>query len=215
MTLRVLGHCRGNLLLSITQRKIACRGRGIACFIKAIPSDHLIADCAQRGDLTADDRFSLSRFDHVGGPGGRSLLTLIILKSNAARLFAPERRGEQMPGVMVCDLQDCEERAPQQATPRRRVWRRASVSTAAILALLGVQAAIVTPACADDGNSAKQLATVSVPPGSLDQGLAALGQQTNLKLVYPSALTTGKKQSASQDECPPKTRSGVCSLRRS
>jgi hypothetical protein len=61
-----------------------------------------------------------------------------------------------------------------------------------MLALLGVQATIVTPAYADDENSAKQLATVSVPPGSLDQGLAALGRQTNLKLVYPSALTAGK-----------------------
>jgi hypothetical protein len=52
-----------------------------------------------------------------------------------------------------------------------------------MLAVLGVQATIVTPAYADDGNSAKQLTTVSVPPGSLDQGLAALGRQTNFKLV--------------------------------
>jgi hypothetical protein len=57
-----------------------------------------------------------------------------------------------------------------------------------VLALLGAELAH-----AEDSDAAKQIATVSVPRGSLDQGLAALGRQTGLKLVYPSALTTGKK----------------------
>jgi hypothetical protein len=114
-----------------------------------------------------------------------------------------------MLGVLVHDLRCSKEREPRKTTPFRPVWRRASVSAVAVLALLGAEAAH-----AEDSDAAKQIATVSVPPGSLDQGLAALGRQTNLKLVYPSALTTGKKLWASQDECPPKTRSGVCSLRR-
>jgi outer membrane receptor protein involved in Fe transport len=93
-----------------------------------------------------------------------------------------------MLGVLVHDLRCSKEREPRKITPLRPIWRRASVSAAAVLALLGAEAAH-----AEDSGAAKQLATVSVPPGSLDQGLAALGRQTNLKLVYPSALTTGKK----------------------
>jgi iron complex outermembrane receptor protein len=89
--------------------------------------------------------------------------------------------------VLVDDLRCSKEREPRKAAPLRPVWRRASVSAAAVLALLGGEAAH-----AQDSGAAKQLATVSVPPGSLDQGLAALGRQTNLKLVYPSALTAGK-----------------------
>ena len=57
-----------------------------------------------------------------------------------------------------------------------------------MLALLGAKAAH-----AEDRSAPGELATISVPPGSLEQGLTALGRQTNLKLVYPSALTAGKK----------------------
>src|ERR1700728_2783250 len=93
-----------------------------------------------------------------------------------------------MLGVLVDDVRCPKEREPRRATPFRPVWRRASVLAGAVLALLAAEAAH-----AQDSSAAKQLATVSVSPGSLDEGLAALGRQTNLKLVYPSALTTGKK----------------------
>jgi iron complex outermembrane recepter protein len=92
-----------------------------------------------------------------------------------------------MLGVLVDDLRCSKERERRKTAPLRPVWRRASVSAAAVLALLGPEGAH-----AEDSGAAKQIATVSVPAGSLDQGLAALGRQTNLKLVYPSALTAGK-----------------------
>jgi hypothetical protein len=79
-----------------------------------------------------------------------------------------------MLGVLVYDLRCSKERDPRRAAPLRPVWRRASVSAAAVVALLGAEAAH-----AEDSDAAKQIATVSVPAGSLNQGLAALGRQTN------------------------------------
>jgi iron complex outermembrane recepter protein len=61
------------------------------------------------------------------------------------------------------------------------------------LALLGAGRVVVTAAHAEGGSPATQLTTVSVPAGPLDKGLIALGQQTELKLVYPSTLTAGKR----------------------
>lgn len=46
-----------------------------------------------------------------------------------------------------------------------------------------------TPARAQQGS----LVSVSVPAGSLESGLLALGRQANLKLVYASALTAGRQ----------------------
>jgi iron complex outermembrane recepter protein len=79
------------------------------------------------------------------------------------------------------------------ATRGQGVRRRASISTgAAMLALLGAGPAIVSSVHAEDGSAGKELTTVSVPAGSLDKGLLALGEQTKLKIVFPSALTAGK-----------------------
>ena len=59
------------------------------------------------------------------------------------------------------------------------------------LALFTAVPTIATSARAE--GAATQLMNVSVPAGSPEQGLAALGRETKLKLVYPSALAAGKK----------------------
>jgi iron complex outermembrane receptor protein len=107
-----------------------------------------------------------------------------------------------MLGVMVRDLQRSNEgrvrgrllRCLQNSMQGPGLWRRTSISTtAAMLSLLCADPAIVPRAYAEERSAATQLTTVSVPPGSLEEGLIALGRQANLKLVYPSALTAGKK----------------------
>jgi iron complex outermembrane recepter protein len=99
-----------------------------------------------------------------------------------------------MLGVMVRNLPRSEEKRLHNGM-RQGAWRRASISAAATLALLGAEPASLSRAYAQDGSPPAELTTVSVPAGSLEEGLVALGRQTNLKLVYPSALTTGKKTS--------------------
>jgi iron complex outermembrane recepter protein len=100
-----------------------------------------------------------------------------------------------MLGVMVRNLPRAEEKRLHNGMQRQGAWRQASISMAATLALLGAEAASLSRAYAQDGSAHAELTTVSIPPGSLEEGLVALGRQTNLKLVYPSALTTGKKTS--------------------
>lgn len=101
-----------------------------------------------------------------------------------------------MPGVMVRDLQRSGAERLLNSGQRQGVGRRALISTAAaMLTLLGAGPAIVSPGRAEEGGAPIQLTTVSVPPGSLDKGLIALGQQTKLKLLYPTKLTVGKKTS--------------------
>jgi hypothetical protein len=100
-----------------------------------------------------------------------------------------------MLGVMVRNLLRAEEKRLHNGMRRQGAWRQASISAAATLALLVAEAASLSQAYAQDGSARAELTTVSIPAGSLEQGLVALGRQTNLKLVYPSALTTGKKTS--------------------
>jgi hypothetical protein len=76
---------------------------------------------------------------------------------------------------------------------RQGAWRQASVSAAAMLALFGAAPATLSRAYAQDERAPAELTTVSIPAGTLEEGLAALGRQTNFKLIYPSALITGKK----------------------
>src|SRR6478736_888213 len=71
------------------------------------------------------------------------------------------------------------------------LWRQTPLSTA-LLALFTAPTT-TTSVRAEDGHGATRLTIVSVPAGSLQQGLVALGQQTNLKLVYPHALAASKK----------------------
>jgi iron complex outermembrane receptor protein len=99
-----------------------------------------------------------------------------------------------MLGVMVRNLPRSAEKRLHNGM-RQGAWRRASISAAATLALLGAEPASLSRAYAQDGSAPAELTTVSIPAGSLEEGLVALGRQTNLKLVYPSALTTGKKTS--------------------
>jgi iron complex outermembrane receptor protein len=94
---------------------------------------------------------------------------------------------------MVRDLQRLEQGRLRNVAPRLGVLRQGSVSAVAVLALLGPAATVVTPAHAEDGGASTEFTTVSVPAGPLDKGLMALEQQTKLTLVYPSALTAGKK----------------------
>jgi hypothetical protein len=105
-----------------------------------------------------------------------------------------------MLGVMVRNLPRAEEKRLHNGMQRQGAWRQASISAAATLALLGAEPASLSRAYAQDGSAPAELTTVSIPAGSLEEGLVALGRQTNLKLVYPNALTTGKKTRASQDE---------------
>jgi hypothetical protein len=137
------------------------------------------------------DRAPSSAAASVGGASFPS----IILKSEVALLFAPERQWEiKMLGVMVRDLQRLEERRLRNVAPLRGVLRQSPLSVVvAGLALLGAGRVVVTAAHAEGGSPATQLTTVSVPAGPLDKGLITLGQQTELKLVYPSTLTAGKR----------------------
>jgi iron complex outermembrane receptor protein len=98
-----------------------------------------------------------------------------------------------MLGVMVRNSPFSEEKRLYNGMQRSGAWRQVSISAAATLALFGAAPASLSRAHAQDGPAPDELTTVSVPAGSLEEGLVALGRQTNLKLVYPSALTTGKK----------------------
>jgi iron complex outermembrane recepter protein len=76
---------------------------------------------------------------------------------------------------------------------QRQGGRQASISAAATLALFGAAPASLSRAYAQDGRASAELTTVSIPAGTLEEGLVALGRLTNHKLVYPSALITRKK----------------------
>jgi hypothetical protein len=98
-----------------------------------------------------------------------------------------------MLGVMVRILPRSEEKRLLNGMPRQGAWRQASISAAATLALFGPAPASLSRAYAQDESAPAVLTTVSIPAGTLEEGLVALRRQTNLKLVYPSALITGKK----------------------
>jgi hypothetical protein len=98
-----------------------------------------------------------------------------------------------MLGVMVRILPRSEERRLLNGMPRHGAWRQASISAAATLALFGPAPASLSRAYAQDGSAPAVLTTVSIPACTLEEGLDALRRQTDLKLVYTSALITGKK----------------------
>ena len=98
-----------------------------------------------------------------------------------------------MLGVMVGILPRPEEKRLLNGMQRQGAWRQASISAAATLALFEAAPANLSRAYAQDGPAPAELTTVSIPAGSLEEGLVALGRQTNLKLVYPTVLTIGKK----------------------
>jgi iron complex outermembrane recepter protein len=64
----------------------------------------------------------------------------------------------------------------------------AGVSLLACATALHAQAVNAQPAAATSG-----VVNVSVPAGSLESGLLSLGRQTNLRMLYPSNLTSGKR----------------------
>ncbi|TDR95065.1 hemoglobin/transferrin/lactoferrin receptor protein [Enterovirga rhinocerotis] len=78
------------------------------------------------------------------------------------------------------------------------VTRRRARSRLARLALTGVSVfafnAVLHPQTADaQGVVTAASVTVAVPAGSLEGGLLALGRQANLRMLYPSSLTSGKR----------------------
>jgi hypothetical protein len=70
-----------------------------------------------------------------------------------------------MLGVMVRNLPRSAEKRLHNGM-RQGAWRRASISAAATLALLGAEPASLSRAYAQDGSAPAELTTVSIPAGS-------------------------------------------------
>src|ERR1700727_93594 len=88
-------------------------------------------------------------------------------------------------GVMGRDLPRSKQKWLDNGMPRHGAWRRASTFAAvATLALLGTDPPTLSRAHAQDRSAPSESTTVSVPPGLFEEGLIALGRQTNVKFVY-------------------------------
>lgn len=76
------------------------------------------------------------------------------------------------------------------AVRRRRFARAVLAGVSLIACSTALQAQAQAPAATSRAAAA---GSVSVPAGSLETGILSLGRQLNLRLLYPSALTRGKR----------------------